>query len=683
MAIPHQVSSQRRSRSDRYRLVAEFTNDVIAEMDADGHILWASDSSQRVLGLDSEMAVGTQARRAASPGQDALLVGLEAALKRGEDLHDVEILLRVPKGERWFSLSMRVTRDSDGHPCGAVAALRDVDDEVRTRRALRSSEALFRTSMMRNPNGMVMYSLTGHVLEVNPAFCAMTRRTPEWIMTHRPADLMPRAEVARARALFQSVASGAEDNVSASSPMLRPDGTFARVRGTMSLIRDDRGNPDYIIGQFHDETPAFEARERLERLANFDGVTGLLSRGRLTQEIEVALQRSRATSHTVGAIFLDIDGFRLVNDSLGHEAGDRLLRSFGERVLNCLPEGALVGRLSGDEFLVVVPDVADVRDTDRIARTLQARIAGPLTIGERSIPVSASIGVAVAGAAGTAGELIRHADLAHHRAKSHGRSGRTMFDEEFAVEAERALAVQDDLRSAIEQHELLVHFQPIVRLEDRSVVGHEALVRWQHPEQGLLDPGRFLEAAEQTGLIVQLGIEVIDLVADTVVATGDRMGQVAVNLSATQLLDPRTIDHLFATSRDRGIPPERFTIEITETSVLPRVEAVTDALQRIRAAGMGIHMDDFGTGFSSISLLRDLPVTGMKLDRSFVIHLTADDATSCALAAGLSALAAGLGLETVAEGIETETQARLLRSLGWDLGQGYLFGRPEPLKPTG
>lgn len=678
MSVPQRLPPQRRSQSDRYRLVAEFTNDIIAELDPDGHILWVSDSIQRVLGIDADLAVGTQARSASTPGQEALLADLEATLKRGEDVHDVEILLRVPKGECWFSLSMRVTHDTDGHTRGAVVALRDIDDSVRTRRALRASETMFRTSMMRNPNGMVMYSLTGRVLTVNSAFCAMTHRTPEWIMTHEVADILPHSEVVRALALFQSVASGAEESVSSSSAMLRPDGTYARARWTLSLIRDDRGNPDYIIGQYHDETPAFEARERLERLANFDGVTGLLSRGRLTQEIEVALERARSHDQTVGAIFIDIDGFRLVNDSLGHDAGDRLLRLFGERLLNCLPEGAVVGRLSGDEFLVVLTDVSDTRHLDRLGRALQARIAGPLAIADRSIPVSASIGAAVAGPDATAGELIRHADLAHHRAKSQGRSGRIVFDEEFALEAEEALKVQDDLRLAIGRHQLRVHYQPLVRLDDRSVIGHEALVRWQHPVEGLLPPARFLTVAEKSGLMVQVGIEVIDLVVAQLADGTEQLGRVAINLSAAQLLDPRTIDHLLHGCRDRGIDPGRMVVEITETSVLPRVDAVKDALRRIREAGAGIHMDDFGTGYSSISLLRDLPVTGLKLDRSFVTHLGPHGGTSAALAAGLAALAAGLGLDTVAEGIETESQAQLVESLGWEHGQGYLFGRPDP-----
>ena len=450
------------------------------------------------------------------------------------------------------------------------------------------------------------------------------------------------------------------------------------TRWNLSLIRDDHGQPDFVVGQYQDETAMFEARRRLEQQAKVDPVTGLLSRGWITQELEVALRRSDRAGQHVGAILVDIDGFRVVNDSLGHDIGDTLLASFGDRLQRAAPGHSLVGRLNGDEYLIVVPNAHDAEWLDRLAIQIQERVRGNVDLPGRTIPVTASMGVAVAPAASTAGDLIRHADLAHHRAKAGGRSRRASTTTTSPRTPSAVLAVQEQLDEAIQRRELVVHYQPVVRLLDREIVGFEALVRWQHHERGLISPDAFLPVAEETGLIVPLGLQVVDHVCDLLAEHEELPGRIAINLSALQLAEGSLLEHLTDKLATLGIDPTRTVIEITETSVISLVDSARTALDSIRQAGIGVHMDDFGTGYSSISLLRDLPISGIKLDRSFVTHLDASDPTSTALAAGLAGLAEGLGLDTVAEGIENEQQARLVSAQGWAEGQGYLFGRPQP-----
>jgi EAL domain-containing protein (putative c-di-GMP-specific phosphodiesterase class I) len=274
---------------------------------------------------------------------------------------------------------------------------------------------------------------------------------------------------------------------------------------------------------------------------------------------------------------------------------------------------------------------------------------------------------------------LRDTDSALFRAKGAGRARWHFFDEEMHALAVSRLTIEDELRRAIDEHQFVVHYQPIVRLTDATVVGHEALVRWDHPVRGLLHPADFLSVAEDSGLIVDIGHQVLEQVCELIAAHPDLPGPISVNKSPLQIARPGWRD-LFVDILDRyGVSPSQIVIELTETAVLTVLELTRDDLLHVRDLGVGIHMDDFGTGFSSISLLRDLPVTGIKLDRSFTSLLTLEDSPPNVLAAGLAGLAEGLHLQSIAEGVETRDQAAILREQGWTHGQGWYYGRPQPV----
>jgi len=364
---------------------------------------------------------------------------------------------------------------------------------------------------------------------------------------------------------------------------------------------------------------------------------------------------------------------------MGAAAGDELLQIVGERIRSTVPGHAYVARTSGDEFVVVVPG-AGVEELEALATTVQRAVAVEVVLGHRRVLPSASAGIAVSQPDSTAESLLRDAALAHGSAKSSGRSHRRVYDEALAAEAARRLRVEEELRDAIARDELVVHYQPLVRLHDRQFMGFEALVRWQHPTLGLLGPDTFLPIAEDTGLVVELGEQVLQQVCRAMLEHPHFARRVSVNISAVQLADPQLVARIIGCLHTHDVDPARLVVEVTETAVVSQVALAQETLGHLRDVGIGVHMDDFGTGYSSISLLRDLPVTGLKLDRRFVSELTAHDSDANVLSAGLAGLALGLGLESIAEGIETEEEAQLVQAQGWTHGQGYLFDRPLPLE---
>jgi diguanylate cyclase (GGDEF)-like protein len=376
-------------------------------------------------------------------------------------------------------------------------------------------------------------------------------------------------------------------------------------------------------------------------------------------------------------MFLDLDNFKVVNDSLGHGAGDDMLLEVAGRLAATCGDDHRLGRFGGDEFVVVMPVVRDRGDLERLASELADRVAAPLELGEHRLVTSASIGMTVSTPTSTPASLLRDTDAALFRAKAAGRARWQFFDDAMHEEALARLTVEDDLRRGIAAHELVPYFQPIIDLRSRRVVGHEALVRWAHPERGVLAPFAFLQVAEESGLVADLGADVLDQVCARIAASSSLPGTVSVNVSAVQLARVDWAEQVLGTLDRHGVDARRIVLEVTETAVLALLDSTRDDLARLRRHGVGLHVDDFGTGYSSIALLRELPVTGLKLDRSFVADLTAEDSPANALSRGLASLAGSLHLDGVAEGVETADQAGILEEHGWPHGQGYWFGRPE------
>ena len=425
---------------------------------------------------------------------------------------------------------------------------------------------------------------------------------------------------------------------------------------------------------------AAEMSRENERQALHDPLTGLPNRALLADRIAQAIARGLRMEGRVTVLFLDVDLFKVVNDSLGHAAGDRILVELSRRLRQIVRPGDTLARFGGDEFVIVCEDVPEDEVSALVDRAMNA-LADPFDYEGRAVTISASIGIAVAGDATDADTLVRDADAAMYRAKSAGRNQAVVFDQGMHEEAAARLEAESGLRRALDQGELRVYYQPVIDMDTQLTVGFEALVRWRHPQLGLLSPDQFIAVAEETGLIVPLGAWVLKrALAETAHWRATLPGAedlwIAVNLSARQLRATHLLPMLADALASVGLPPSAVRLEITESVVMDEIGRTIDVLTAIRDLGISLAVDDFGTGYSSLSYLKRLPVSTIKIDRSFVEGLGDTDASAAALVDAIISMARALDLEVVAEGVETFGQMQILRQLGAGLGQGYVWSAP-------
>ena len=421
------------------------------------------------------------------------------------------------------------------------------------------------------------------------------------------------------------------------------------------------------------------AEQKLTHQTRHDGLTGLPNRILLLERLDAAIARMGEPGRSGFAVlFLDLDRFKLVNDSAGHAAGDEMLMEAGRRIAATLGEHTLVARLGGDEFAVLVEGVAEHASAEALAATLLEELGKPMWIAGRELFPSASIGIALWEPRYRQGEeMLRDADAAMYRAKAHGRDRSALFDEEMRAEATRLLDLEADLRRAIFADAFVPHFQPIVHLADGAVVGHEALLRWNHELHGPLPPGEFIGVGEDSGLIEQVDWLMYRRVFDWM--TRNRDGYVSINVSPRHFHSEAFAERLLQMLDDAGADPRRLRIEITEVALLDDAPRILRMLNVLRARGVLALLDDFGTGFSALSYLHRFPIQALKIDQSFVAGLGGEmHAESLALVRAILALAGTLGIDTIGEGIEGEGQRDILRQLGCEYGQGFLYGRPMP-----
>ena len=458
----------------------------------------------------------------------------------------------------------------------------------------------------------------------------------------------------------------------------RRDGTFVPLEISIAKVRS--GNGWLLVATMEDITERKQAEEELVWKATHDPLTGLPNRALFRERLANALQRSRRHSANVAVLFIDLDGFKAINDSHGHEAGDALLKTVAARLVEHVRPGDTVGRLAGDEFVVLCDQVEQAAAISTLAERLNDALREPVEIvGERQISVSASIGVAVGhGSTHRGDDLLRSADTAMYAVKQRGRDGWRFFSESLETEARQRVAIMSGLRTALEREQFSIRFQPIVAVESRQVIGAEILLRWCSP-QGELPPSLFVPVAESTGAIVPIGAWVFRqacvAAADWRARFGADAPYVSVNVSTRQLQAPQLIDDFMAVLSETGACPNDLVIEVTETALMSDTESNLRTLRHLAGIGMRIAVDDFGTGYSSLAQLLRLPVSVLKIDRALIEGIDSRRESRIVTAAVIR-MGQTLGHRLVAEGVETEAQLKELRALGCNYGQGHLFGRP-------
>jgi len=680
--ITRDVTEARQAFESARRLAAvvEFSGEAIVSSSSDGTVTSWNSAAESLYGYSRQEMIGKSVILLSPEDRIGEVDAILAEVGAGQTVVNFERIERRKDGTVFpVSLTISPIFDAAGAVVGTSAIARDVTEARQAAenvRSLAAAEDLVHTLMGSASIGIALADLDGSFRVVNRSFCDLLGYDEAYFLAHRLPDFVHPDDAEEALRARARVIAGASNTGATTLRLVRADGATVWVRRVTMLLHDGDGQANLVMVQVEDITAEHEAQEALTYQAFHDPLTGLHNRAWILDILKVDLRAAKREGHPVGALFVDLDNFKVVNDSLGHAAGDEVLATVADRIVAGLRPGDRVGRFGGDEFVIVLQDVQDVLEVERCAERVSASIAVDLQVrGHRIVP-TASIGIATSTPTTTPESLLRNADSALSRAKANGRASWHFFDEAMHAQALARLTVEDELREAIAASQFVVYYQPIVALADAHVVGHEALVRWAHPTRGLLSPGEFLDVAEDSGLITAIGAQVLDQACALLAKRPDLPGPISVNVSAVQLAAPGWLTSVRDTLVAHRVDPARIVVEVTETAVLSLVDSARVALESLRGLGVGIHLDDFGTGYSSISVLRDLPVTGVKLDLRFVHDLTSGDSQANALAQGVSGLVNGMHLTGIAEGIETELQADILRAQGWECGQGYYFGKP-------
>ncbi|WP_327319700.1 putative bifunctional diguanylate cyclase/phosphodiesterase [Streptomyces sp. NBC_01235] len=620
------------------------------------------------------------------------------ALSRALDCVDAYLVLYCGEDGPQEDLRTRASRLQHAMAAGYAQALRErtlAEQEAIAQAALRAqgvvaqalhaSEARFRAVFEGAAIGIGIADLEGNVLQVNGALLRMFGGSEKTLRGRRVQDLTHPEDAPQTWKLYDELVRGDREHYHTEKAFSRPDGTVLWTNLTVSLLRDADGNPQYQLALMEDTTERRLLNLRLRYEATHDALTGLPNRTLFFERLEKAL--GVGEGQRFGLCYLDLDGFKTINDSLGHAAGDRLLVEVADRLQSCATApGEMVARLGGDEFVALTTGPDTRHEVDELAARIMNALLAPVSIDGRELTVRGSIGI-VEGPAGerSAAEVLRSADITMYRAKSAGGNRFELADPEADARAITRHGLTTALPAALERGEFFIEYQPLVHLGDGSVRGAEALVRWLHPQHGVLGPDRFIPLAEHTGLIVPLGRWVLQESVRQAGEWRERRGdtdplRINVNLSPCQLTHPGLVQDTVDILERAGVEPEALCLEVTESALIGADDDLLKPLRQLAEMGVDIALDDFGTGYSNLANLRRLPVNVLKLDRSFTqgMQQFPADPVDLKIVEGIVSLAHSLNLAVTVEGVETGAQAEQLRILGCDTAQGWYYARPGP-----
>ena len=663
-----------RQSEERYRALIENMNELVCEVDSDLRFVYVSPSFESLLGYPAADLLGTDARDLVHP-EDREALRSDETRARGRAV----FRYRHKDGDwRWFESTGRPYTQPDA---GGVIVSRDVTERVLFEEALRQSEDRFRRVFEDGPVGMALVTADMRLFQVNSTLCSMLGYSDTELKLMSVAELTypedVEADLDQAKKLLQ----GDIPSYSMEKRYVKKGGDVIWAELTVTLIRDHSGNIAHALCMVQDVTARKRAEDIVRHLAFHDVLTGLPNRALLKDRLAVALAQAHRQAGNVAVMFLDLDRFKLINDTLGHSVGDELLRNVGGQLQNLLREGDTVARVGGDEFTLVLPGMTESKDVIKAAQRVLEALSEPRMLAGRDVRVTASLGIAVYPADGRDAEsLLRNADTAMYRAKERGKDTFEMYTSSMNQDGFQRLVLENSLRHALERREFIVYYQPQVDLTSMKVVGLEALVRWEHPERGIISPDEFIHIAEETGQIVPLGEQVLRMACEQSRAWQDSglpPLRLAVNLSARQFQQRDLVDTIALALTETGLPPDQLQLEITEHVAMQDAAFTAATLKRLRDMGVQIAIDDFGTGYSSLSYLKAFPINTVKIDRSFVRDITVD-ASDAAITRAIIAMAHSLNLTVTAEGVETHEQLAFLRESGCDEFQGYIFSEPVP-----
>ena len=631
---------------------------------------------------------------------NTLLTSTLIALKRGEVLRP----LRWVKDMGWIGLAyltgaaiagvLYMSFDHFGVPALLVSIpliamflstahyhFQKKDSDERHMQELKESESRFHSAFSHAAIGMALVSTEGRFLQANKAFCDMLGRNAPEILAAKLPDLVNGDDVALLQQTLDQLVKGELATVHAEIRGLHRDGTDVWMSLNISLARDWQFHAHNLIVQAQDVSARRRAEAELYHNAYHDSLTQLPNRTHFDDQLNRAIARvQRHPEQRFAVMYLDFDRFKLVNDSLGHKAGDELLVTVARRLKAILRETDVLARLGGDEFAILVEDLHRQREAVELAERIHKELQNTIHLGGMEVTITASIGITFStNNYQNSDDIIRDADIAMYKAKSKGKSQYALFDSSLHQHVAAQLQLESELHRALGQGQIYLEYQPICTLRDRKLIGFEALARWDHPERGLLDPSTFIPVAEETGLIVPLGnwvlFEACRQMREWRAIRDSNELNMSVNVSSMQLSHPDFVAHVATSLRAAGMSPSQLTLEVTESVLMEGIENAVSTLGALRQMGVTLSIDDFGTGYSSLSYLATLPIDALKIDRSFIDKMSREGNGS-EIVKAIFKLGQVLSKQVFAEGIETGAQLALLEELGCEFGQGFFLSRP-------
>ncbi len=627
-------------------------------------------------------------------GEESFLHQVKPNLDRclaGTVIHYEDWFTFPQRGRRYISLTYAPYSDQEGQTTGVVATSRDLTELKLAQYALQEQESFFRSLYEQATLGIAFCRADGSIVQANGKFCAITGYREADLQSMALGQLIHPGDRLNHHDVFREVARGQRSGLSTDQRYQRQDGTFVWVSMTTSVIRDDQGHCQVlaviiqdISHRKHLEAEQHRAEAQLRHNALHDALTQLPNRNLLMAHLERALKRQQRPPHTPFAVmFLDIDRFKLVNDSLGHLVGDQLLITIAETLSQLVRPGDLVARLGGDEFVILLDVVEDLSDVLAVADRILYTLRQPFAIEQREVYATASMGIVMGSKAYTsATELLRDADIAMYRAKANGKNGYALFDPTLHDRVMARLQIEHDLRRALDQQQLALFYQPIVSLRDGSIAYIEALMRWYHPDRGMISPGEFIPIAEETGLIVALDRWALITACRQLRQWQQRFPlarelRVSVNLSAQDLHAPDLIGDIRTALTQSGLEGCFLVIEMTESLLISDTQPVIQLIAQLQDLSVQLSVDDFGTGYSSLSYLHRFPLNALKIDQSFTSNMR-QGPVNREIIETIVALSDRLGMAAIAEGGETLEQIAHLKQIGCEYSQGYHFCKPLP-----
>lgn len=664
---------------EQYRNLFENASDLIYIHDLEGRYISINQATERVFGYSKEEVLGMKIPQVVAP-EDLGFARQKMAEKLAGARQTVYELTCMTKDGRRVPLEINsCVIYKDGVPVAIQGVARDVTERKRVEEALRESEARFR-DLFENANDLIYtHDLRGNFTSLNRAGEIITGYSRAEALKMNIKQIIAPDYLEEARQIYRKVKD--ENATAYELEIIAKDGRRITLELSTRLIFEGE-KPVGVQGIARNTTERKRAEEMLERNALYDTLTNLPNRSHFMDHLKQAIERAECElDFRFAVLFLDLDRFKVINDGLGHLIGDKLLVAIAERIKSSLRPGDIVARLGGDEFTILINNVNNTSDAINVAERIQKKLTRPYRLENYEVFTSASIGIVISDEIRRKPEdLLRDADAAMYRAKESGKARYEIFDREMHVRNMNLLKVETDLRRAVDRDELRVFYQPIVNLDHGDVHEFEALIRWEHPERGLIPPNEFVGVAEETGLIISVGEWILKEACRQVkqwqrtIATSKPIS-ISVNLSAKQLMHPSFIESTKEILNKTKLDPRFLKLEVTETMVMKYSEAALGVLTELHDLGVRLSTDDFGTGYSSLSYLHRFPFDRIKIDRGFISKMDSEMKIE-AIVRSILMLGENLGIEVVAEGIETENQIRQLRSLGCKYGQGYFFSKP-------